>query len=53
MLVAKSIDEALYRKRSKPMDLHQIRGKVRDDLSKFFFKTNKRSPVIVPMIMEL
>ena len=53
MLVAKSIDEALYRKRTKPMDLHQIRGKVRDDLSKFFFKTNKRSPVIVPMIMEL
>ncbi len=52
-LVAKSIDEGFYRRKGKPLDLTQLRGKVRDDLSKFFFAQNKRSPVIIPLIIDL
>lgn len=52
-LVAKSIDDGFYRRKGKPLDLNQLKGKIRDDLSKFFFAQNKRTPVIIPLVIEL
>lgn len=52
-LAAKTIDEAMNRRSTKPLDLTQLKGKLRDDLSKFFFSANKRSPVIIPLVLNV
>lgn len=39
-------------KRSRP-DLAQIKNALREELQKFFYRKTKRSPVILPLIIEL
>ena len=46
-----SINSCLHsRNRS---DWYQIKGRVKDDLSKFIYSKTKRKPIIIPMIMNV
>ena len=49
-VVAKSIDDCLIRPR---IDYAQMKEKIRGDLSKFLFAKNKRSPMILSIILNV
>ena len=49
-VVYDSID---YLTRKNTTDIVSVKNRVRDDLSKFLYERTKRSPMILPIVMEV